>query len=48
MRRRFMKQVIAIDVSKGKSYLVAYNTLKRCMLEKEKEIVHSKSDFDEL
>ncbi len=32
-----MKHVIAFDVSMGKSYMVVYNALKKCELEKEIE-----------
>lgn len=32
-----MKHVIAFDVSIGKSYMVVYNALKKCEVEKEME-----------
>lgn len=38
-----MKHVIAFDVSMGKSYLVVYNALKKC--EMEKEIKHTRPEF---
>lgn len=41
-----MKHVIAFDVSMGKSYMVIYNTLKKCMYEG--EIKHSRPDFEKL
>ena len=39
-RSENMKHVIAFDVSMGKSYMVAYNVLKKCELEKEIEQVY--------
>ena len=41
-----MKHVIAFDVSMGKSYMVVYNALKKCLLEK--ELKHTRPDFEEL
>lgn len=41
-----MKHVIAFDVSMGKSYMVVYNALKKCELEK--EIEHNRPEFAEL
>ncbi|MBW3496543.1 MULTISPECIES: IS110 family transposase [Bacillus] len=41
-----MKQVIAFDVSMGKSYMVIYNAQKQCVFES--EIKHSKPDFKKL
>ncbi|WP_438297965.1 IS110 family transposase [Sporosarcina sp. FA15] len=41
-----MKHVIAFDVSMGKSYMVVYNALKKCELEK--EIEHNRPEFIEL
>lgn len=41
-----MKHVIAFDVSMGKSYMVVYNALKKCELEKEFE--HTRPEFKEL
>ena len=41
-----MKHVIAFDVSMGKSYMVVYNALKKCELEK--EIAHTRPAFIEL
>ena len=41
-----MKHVIAFDVSMGKSYMVVYNALKKCELEK--EIEHTRPAFAEL
>lgn len=38
-----MKHVIAFDVSMGKSYVVVYNALKKCIAEK--EIQHTRADF---
>ena len=38
-----MKHVIAFDVSMGKSYVVLYNALKKCVLEK--EMTHTRSSF---
>ncbi len=41
-----MKHVIAFDVSMGKSFMVVYNPLKTCELEK--EIMHTRPEFLEL
>lgn len=41
-----MKPVIAFDVSMGKSYMVIYNALKNCELER--EIQHNRQDLLEL
>ncbi|MFK4480971.1 hypothetical protein ABH947_005213 [Bacillus sp. RC206] len=41
-----MRHVIAFDISMGKSYMVIYNAQKQCIFEK--EIKHSKSEFEEL
>lgn len=41
-----MKHVIALDCSMGKSYMVVYNALKKCELEKEFE--HTRPEFTEL
>ena len=41
-----MKHVIAFDVSMGKSYMVVYNALRKCELEK--EIEHTRPCFVEL
>lgn len=41
-----MKHVIAFDVSMGKSYMVVYNPLKTC--EMEREILHTRPEFFEL
>ncbi|MFC5592128.1 IS110 family transposase [Sporosarcina soli] len=41
-----MKHVIAFDISMGKSYMVVYNALKKCELEK--EIEHNRPEFAEL
>lgn len=41
-----MKHVIAFDVSMGKSYMVIYNALRKCELEK--EIEHTRPAFAEL
>lgn len=41
-----MKHVIAFDVSMGKSYMVIYNALKKCELER--EINHTRPEFLEL
>ncbi|TQR14774.1 IS110 family transposase [Psychrobacillus vulpis] len=41
-----MKHVIAFDVSMGKSYMVVYNAVKKCELEK--EIEHNRPEFAEL
>ncbi len=41
-----MKHVIAFDVSMGKSYMVVYNALEKCSLEK--EIMHTRPAFEEL
>lgn len=41
-----MKHVIAFDVSMGKSYMVVYNSLKKCELEK--EIEHTRPEFTKL
>ncbi|KAF0815498.1 IS110 family transposase [Cytobacillus sp. FSL R5-0377] len=41
-----MKHVIAFDVSMGKSYMVIYNTLKKCIYEG--EIKHSRPEFENL
>jgi transposase len=41
-----MKHVIAFDVSMGKSYMVIYNALKKCIFEG--EIKHSRPDLEEL
>lgn len=38
-----MTHVIAFDISMGKSYVVIYNALKKCILEK--EMVHNRSEF---
>ena len=38
-----MKHVIAFDVSMGKHYIVVYNALKTCIVEK--EIQHTREDF---
>lgn len=38
-----MKHVIAFDISMGKSYMVVYNALKKCQLEK--EIAHNRPGF---
>ncbi|WP_060206974.1 IS110 family transposase [Sporosarcina koreensis] len=38
-----MKHVIAFDISMGKSYMVVYNALKKCELEK--EIEHTRPEF---
>jgi transposase len=45
-RRQNMKHVIAFDVSMGKSYMVVYNALKKCELEK--EIEHTRPEFTKL
>jgi transposase len=45
-RRDNMKHVIAFDISMGKSYMVVYNGLKKCELEK--EIEHNRPEFVEL
>jgi transposase len=39
-----MKHVIALDVSMGKSYMVIYNGLKKCIYEG--EIKHTKPEFE--
>ena len=41
-----MKHVIAFDVSMGRSYMVVYNALKKCELER--EINHTRPEFLEL
>lgn len=41
-----MKHVIAFDVSMGKSYMVIYNGLKKCIYEA--EIKHTKPEFEKL
>jgi transposase len=41
-----MKHVIAFDVSMGKSYMVIYNGLKKCIYEG--EIKHTKPEFERL
>ena len=41
-----MKHVIAFDVSMGKSYMVVYNALKKCELEK--DIEHTRPKFVKL
>jgi transposase len=41
-----MKHVIAFDVSMGKSYMVVYNALRKCELEK--EIAHTRPAFVDL
>ncbi|MHA6260749.1 IS110 family RNA-guided transposase, partial [Sporosarcina sp. CAU 1771] len=41
-----MKHVIAFDISMGKSYMVVYNALKKCEIEK--EIEHTRPEFAEL
>lgn len=41
--RENMKHVIAFDISMGKSYMVVYNALKKCQLEK--EIAHNRPGF---
>ncbi|MFJ8415659.1 IS110 family transposase [Bacillus paramycoides] len=41
-----MRHVIAFDISMGKSYMFIYNAQKQCIFEK--EIKHSKSEFEEL
>jgi len=41
-----MKHVIAFDVSMGKSYMVVYNALRKCELEK--VIEHNRLQFAEL
>ncbi len=41
--REKMNHVIAFDVSMGKSYMVIYNALKKCILEK--EINHNRPEF---
>jgi transposase len=41
-----MKHVIAFDVSMGKSYMVIYNGLKKCIYEG--EMKHTKPDFEKL
>ncbi|MDN3020278.1 IS110 family transposase [Paenibacillus sp. BSR1-1] len=41
-----MKHVIALDVSMGKSYMVIYNGLKKCIYEG--EIKHTKPEFEGL
>ncbi|GAB0171982.1 hypothetical protein LSPCS325_54190, partial [Lysinibacillus sp. CTST325] len=41
-----MKHVIAFDISMGKSYMVVYNALKKCQLEK--EITHNRPGFMDL
>ncbi|MEY8190358.1 IS110 family transposase [Peribacillus simplex] len=41
-----MKHVIAFDVSMGKSYMVIYNGLKKCIYEA--EVKHTKPEFEKL
>ncbi len=41
-----MKQVIAFDVSRNKSYMVIYSAQKQCVFES--EIKHSKPEFEKL
>ncbi|GAB0171983.1 hypothetical protein LSPCS325_54200, partial [Lysinibacillus sp. CTST325] len=41
-----MKHVIAFDISMRKSYMVVYNALKKCQLEK--EIAHNRPGFMDL
>ncbi|MED2766072.1 IS110 family transposase [Bacillus thuringiensis] len=41
-----MRYVVAFDISMGKSYMVIYNSHKKCVFEG--EIKHFKSDFEEL
>lgn len=46
LRRKKMKHVIALDVSKGKSTIVIYDGYRQCQFEG--ELYHTRADFEQL